>query len=156
MATNITKTNNKKSIVEIVSEIRNGSVIEFLCIDGIKLNGTCGALCTLNYSSAEDKETGINFIQTIVDNSDKRGWPLVFEVAKAYQMAAIQQELGIPADAKPEIIKINGKNFNILYDKKAIYNETMTEKIADCKDLPDMPKEAVKAVLVERAKNAQC
>ena len=152
--TNITKTNNKKSLVEIVTETRRGQTFEFLCIDGIKLDGrSCGAMCVLNYDTEEAKEAAINFIQNIVDNSDKRGMELVFEVAMAYQMAAMHHELDIPTDVKPEAIKINGKDMNILYNKKAIYNSDLTKEIANCNDLPDMPKEAIKAVLIERAKN---
>ena len=155
--TNITKTNNKKSLVEIVTEPRREHTFEFLCIDGIKLDGrSCGAMCVLNYDTEEAKEAAINFIQNIVDNSDKRGMELVFEVAMAYQMAATHHELGIPANSKPEAVKVNNKDMNILYDKKAIYNSDLTKEIANCKDLPDMPKEAIKAVLIERAKNARC
>ena len=151
---NITKTNTKKSLVEIVSESRNGRTYEFLSIDGIKLDGcSCGALCVLNYNSEEDKAAAIEFIQQVVDNSDKRGMELVFEVAKAYQTAAIHNELGIPSDSKPEEVTVNKIKMKIIYSKKAIYNEDLTKEIANCEDLPDMPKEAIKAVLVERAKN---
>ena len=151
--TNITKTNNKKSMFEIVSEMRNGQTIEFLCIDGIKLDGSRGVICTLTYSDEEQKQAAINFIQEVVNNSNKRGMELVFEVAMAYKMAAMHHELGIPTGCKPEAVKVNGKDMNILYDKKAIYNSDLTKEIANCKDLPDMPKEAIKAVLIERAKN---
>lgn len=156
--TNITKTNTKKSLFEIVSEVRNGTTVEFLCIDGIKLDGTGPfmGMGTLIYDSEESKQAAINFIQKVVDNSDKRGMDLVFEVAKACQMAAMHHELGVPAGCKPEAVKVNGKDMNILYDKKAIYNSDCTKEIANCTDLPDMPKEAIKAVLVERAKNARC
>ena len=154
--TNITKTNNKKSMFEIVSEMRNGQTIEFLCIDGIKLDGSRGAICTLTYSDEEQKQAAINFIQKVVDNSDKRGMELVFEVAKACQMAAMHHELGVPAGCKPEVVRVNGKDMNILYDKKAIYNSDCTKEIANCREDKITEKEAIKLLLIERAKNARC
>ena len=161
MAINVTINNTQKPLVEIVTESRNGQTFEFLSIDGIKLDGRvdernkrpCGALCVLNYRSEAEKLANIEFIQKIVDNSNKRGMALVFEVAQAYQMAAMQHELGIPTDDKPETVDIKGYNCKIIYSKKTMYNETLTEEITNCKDLPDMPKEAIKAVLIERAKN---
>ena len=158
--TNITKTNNKKSLVEIVTEERCGRTIEFVCIDGIKLDGSPinfneagmigmgGAVCTIT------EPWEVEFIQNVVDNSDKRGVELVFEVANAFQMAGKHHELGIPTDDKPDVVDVNGKTMSILYSKKTIYNSDLTEEIANCNDLPDMPKEAIKAVLIERAKNA--
>jgi hypothetical protein len=141
-------------MVEIVTESRHGQTFEFLSIDGIKLDGhSCAAMCVIDYDTEEAKAAGINFIQKVVDNSDKRGMELVIEVARAYQMAAMHHELGIPTDAKPEAVKVNDKDMNIMYSKKAIYNRDLTKEIANCKDLPDMPKEAIKAVLIERAKN---
>lgn len=146
--TNITKTNNKKSMVEIVKSIRQNAEVEILKVDGIE----CGIM---GYANEADKQAGIAVIQQIVDNSDKRGWALAMEVMQTMLVAGWQKEAGIPADAKPETVKVNGKDMNILYDKKAIYNNDLTKEIANCKDLPDMPKEAIKAVLFERAKNAR-
>ena len=154
--TNITKTNNHKSMFEIVSEVRNGITVEFLCIDGIKLDGSRGVMCTLSYSDEEQKQAAINFIQEVVNNSNKRGMELVFEVAMANQMAAMQHELGIPAGCKPETVKVNGKDMNILYDKKAIYNSDCTKEIANCREDKITEKEAIKLLLIERAKNAIC
>lgn len=155
--TNITKTNNKKSLFEIVTENRNGITHEFVCIDGIKLDGTCGALCTLSYLNEEDKNAAIEFIQKIVDNSDKRGWELVFEVARAQQMAAMHQENGV-ADDKLEEVEVNGETMHISYKKKAIYAYDATEEVANLNDIEGVdkyPKEAIKTILIERAKNAQ-
>lgn len=148
MSTNITKNNTRKSMVEIVKSIRQNTEVEILKIDGIE----CGIM---GYANEEDKQAGISTIQQIVDNSDKRGWALAMEVMQTMLVAGWQKEAGIPADAKPEAVEVNGKDMNILYDKKAIYNSDLTKEVANCKDLPDMPKEAVKAVLVERAKNAR-
>ena len=154
--TNITKTNNKKSLFEIVSEMRNGQTVEFLCIDGIVLDGKHSmCMATLNYADEESREAAINFIQKIVDNSNKRGMELVFEIAEAYQMAAMHHELGIPASCKPEAVKVNGKDMNILYDKKAIYNSDCTKEIANCREDKITEKEAIKLLLIERAKNAR-
>lgn len=149
MSTNITKNNTRKSMVEIVKSIRQNSEVEILKIDGIE----CGIM---GYANEADKQAGIAVVQKIVDNSDKRGWALAMEVMQTMLVAGWQNEAGVPADAKPESIKVNGKDMNILYDKKAIYNSDLTKEIANCKDLTDMPKEAIKAVLIERAKNACC
>ena len=148
MSTNITKKNIRKSMVEIVKSIRQNTEVEILKIDGIE----CGIM---GYANEADKQAGIAVIQQIVDNSDKRGYALAMEVMKTMTVAGLQKEAGIPADAKPETIKINGEDMNILYDKKAIYNSNLTKEVANCNDLLDMPNEAVKAVLVERAKNAR-
>ena len=139
---NITRSN--RPLVEIVTEARMGQTFEFLCIDGIKV-GVAG------YSNPKDKETAIKFIQDIVNNSDKRGMQLAMEVGNAYRMAAMQGELGVPTNEKPESVEVNGKKMVIMYSNKTIYNENMTKEIANCKDLPNMPKEAIKAVLMERA-----
>lgn len=146
--TNITKTNTRKSIVEIIRTIRNNAEVDILKIDGIE----CGIM---GYASEADKEAGIAAIQAIVDNSKNTGMALAMEVALTMRDAALQKEAGVPVNAEPEEVTINGKKMNVLYPEKAIYNETMTKKIADCSDLPDMPKEAIKAVLIERAKNAR-
>lgn len=146
MSTNITKNNARKSMVEIVKSIRQNSEVEILKIDGIE----CGIM---GYANEADKQAGISVIQEIVDNSDKRGWALAMEVMQTMMVAGWQNEAGVPADATPEAVKVNNKDMNILYDKKAIYNSDLTKEIANCKDLPDMPKEAIKAVLIERAKN---
>ena len=146
MATNITKTNNQKSRFEIIKAVRNGIEVEIVCIDGIQ----CG---TMGYANEADRKAGIDAIQKIVDNSNKRGYGLIKEVAEVLYQAAQQKDAGVPANATPEEVTINSKKFMILYDKKGIYNDIMTQEIANCRDLPDMPKEAIKAVLVERAKN---
>ena len=148
MSTNITKNNTRKSMVEIVKSIRQSTEVEILKIDGIE----CGIM---GYANEADKQAGIAVVQQIVDNSDKRGLALAMEVMQTMTVAGLQKEAGIPADAKPETVKVNEEDMNILYDKKAIYNSNLTKEIANCNDLPDMPKEAIKAVLVERAKNAR-
>jgi hypothetical protein len=148
MSTNITKNNTRKSMVEIVKSIRQNSEVEILKIDGIE----CGIM---GYANEADKQAGISVIQEIVDNSDKRGCALAMEVMQTMMVAGWQNEAGVPADATPEAVNVNGKDMNILYDKKAIYNSDCTKEIANCTDLPDMPKEAIKAVLIERAKNAR-
>ena len=148
MSTNITKNNTRKSMVEIVKSIRQSTEVEILKIDGIE----CGIM---GYANEADKQAGIAVVQQIVDNSDKRGLALAMEVMQTMTVAGLQKEAGIPADAKPETVKVNEEDMNILYDKKAIYNSNLTKEIANCNDLPDMPEEAIKAVLVERAKNAR-
>ena len=148
MSTNVTKNNTRKSMVEIVKSIRQSTEVEILKIDGIE----CGIM---GYANEADKQAGIAVIQQIVDNSDKRGYALAMEVMQTMTVAGLQKEAGITADANPEAIKINGEDMNILYDKKAIYNSDLTKEIANCNDLPDMPKEAIKAVLIERAKNTR-
>jgi hypothetical protein len=146
MATNITKTNNQKSRFEIIKAVRNGIEVEIVCIDGIQ----CG---TMGYVNEADRKAGIDAIQKIVDNSNKRGYGLIEEVAEVLYQAAQQKDAGVPANATPEEVTINGKKFMILYDKKGIYNDVMTQEIANCRDLPDVSKEAIKAILIKMVKN---
>ena len=150
--TTINKT--KKNLVEIICEARQNRTFEFLSIDGIKLDGSHGALCVLDYMDENDKMNAINFIQKVVDNSDKRGMQLVMEVARAYHMAAMHGELGIPTDCKKETVTIDDEEYVIVYDKSAIYNKDMTKEIANCAEYTDFPNEAIKAILIERVKKA--
>jgi hypothetical protein len=58
------------------------------------------------------------------------------------------EENGIEPD---EMIEIDGENVIISYTSKAAYT-TDGEEITNCTDLPDMPNEAIKAVLEARVK----
>ena len=150
--TTINKT--KKNLVEIVCEARQNRTFEFLSIDGIKLDGSHGAVCVLDYANEKDKQNAINFIQKVVDNSDKRGMQLVMEVAYAYQMAALHGEFGIPTNAATETVTIDDEEYTIVYEQSTIYNKDMTKEIANCKEYTNFPNEAIKAILIERVKKA--
>lgn len=133
---NINTTNNTKNAVEIRSELaENGITVEYIVINGIK----CGVLGSAN---AKDRQAAIKAIQTALDASDGN---VNAALAKLNTIATIEEK-GILPD---EMIKIKNKDVIISYASKAAYDLNGKE-LANCNDLPDMPNEAVKAVLEAR------
>ena len=138
--TNITTTNTTKNAVEIRTELnKNGTKIEYIVINGQKV----GILGSVN---ANDRAKAIKAIQTALDASNGN----IYEMVQKLQTIATIEEHEIAAD---EMIEIDGADVIISYASKAAYL-TNGEEIANCRELPDMPKEAIKAVLEARAKIA--
>ena len=135
--TTINKTNNTKNAVEIRSELaENGITVEYIVINGQK----CGVLGS---ASEKDKEAAIKTLQTALDASDGN---LHAAMQKLNTIATMEEK-----EIKPdEMIKICGYDIIISYEAKTAYT-TNGEEIANCSDLPDMPNEAIKAVLTARA-----
>jgi hypothetical protein len=133
---NINTTNNTKNAVEIRSELaKNGITVEYIVINGIK----CGVLGSAN---EKDRQAAIKAIQTALDASDGN---VNAALAKLNTIATIEEK-GILPD---EMIKIKNKDVIISYASRAAYDLDGKE-IANCNDLPDMPHEAIKAVLEAR------
>lgn len=129
--------NTIKNAVEIRSELKaNGTKVEYIVINGQK----CGILGS---TSKKDREAAIKALNAayVASNGD------IFEMVQKLQTIATIEEKEIEPD---EIVEVCDTEVMLSYAKKAVY--TMDgEEIANCTDLPDMPKEAVKAVLVARA-----
>lgn len=133
--------NNKKSLNRVQLMKENNSNLEFLYIDGIKVGA-------MGYVSDADREAGVAVIQRIVDNSNKKGLNLVFEVMSQMNFEASMNENHIIPD---ELVRIEDKDCVISYQSKKIY-DMGGEELADASDMGDnIPKEAIREILRLRA-----
>ena len=129
--------NTTKNAVEIRTELKaNGTTIEYIVIDGQK----CGILGSVN---KKDREAAIKTLNAAYVASGGN----IFEMMQKLSTIATIEENEIDPD---EVVEVNGVEVMLSYSKATAY--TMEgEEIANCADLKDMPKEAVKAVLIVRA-----
>ncbi len=136
----INTTNTRKNALEIRSEIRaNGTKIEHIIING----QDCGIL---GYTNEKDKQNAIKALQTALDASNGN---IVEMMSKLLTIAKLDENK-IEHD---EVVTVKDKEVLLCYAKKKAY--TMNGKeIAKCTDLPSMPNEAIKAVLMARAEVA--
>lgn len=133
--------NNKKNMNRVQLMKENGSNLEFLYIDNIKI-GAMGSV------SDADREAGIKVIQRIVDNSNKKGMALVMEVMSQVNFEASMNENHIIPD---EQVRIEDKDCVISYQSKKIY-DMVGKELADASDLEiNTPKEAIREILKLRA-----
>lgn len=133
--------NNKKSLNRVQLMKENNSNLEFLYIDGIKVGA-------MGYVSDADREAGVAVIQRIVDNSNKKGLNLVFEVMSQMNFEASMNENHIIPD---ELVRIEDEDCVISYQSKKIY-DMGGEELADASDIGDnIPKEAIREILRLRA-----
>ena len=134
--TNISTTNTNKNAVEIRTELnKNGTKIEYIVINGQKV----GILGSVN---ANDRAKAIKVLQTALDASNGD----IFEMMSKLQTIANIEEHEIDAD---EMIEVDGTEVIISYSAKTAYTPE-GEEIVNCRELPDMPNEAIKAVLEAR------
>lgn len=133
--------NNKKNMNRVQLMKENGSNLEFLYIDNIKI-GAMGSV------SDADREAGIKVIQRIVDNSNKKGMALVMEVMSQVNFEASMNENHIIPD---EQVRIEDKDCVISYQSKKIY-DMIGKELADASDIgANTPKEAIREILKLRA-----
>ena len=133
--------NNKKNMNRVQLMKENNSNLEFLYIDGIKV----GAMGSVN---DRDREEGIKVIQRIVNNSNKTGMALVFEVMSQVNFEASMNEKQIEPD---EQVRIEDKDCVISYKTKKIYDMAGKE-LADASDIGgNTPKESIREILKLRA-----
>ena len=125
-----------KNAVEIRSELNaNGTKVEYIVIDGIK----CGIMGSV---SEADRAAAIKALNAayVASNGD------IMEMMDKLDTIATIEEKEIEPD---EVVEVCGVEVIISYSKAKLY--TMDgDELANCEDLPAMPKEAVKAVLVAR------
>lgn len=132
----INSTNNTKNAVEIRTELKaNGTSIEYIVVNGQKIG-------MLGTTSEKDKQNAMKAIQTALDASNGD----VYEMMQKLSTIATIEENEIAAD---EMVEVDGMDIIISYTSKTAYTINGAE-IADCTDLPDMPNEAIKAVLIAR------
>ena len=145
--TNITKT--VKNTVEVVRDINaTGTALEYLAINGEKI-------AVMGYRNEADKAAAIAAVQAIVNNSDKKGYALYMEIANTLMTGAALTEEGVEAKNSEEV-EIEGVPLIVNYETAKIYigiNGSL-EPIADLEDMEgvDLPEQAIKALLSERAK----
>lgn len=133
--------NNKKSLNRVQLMKENGSNLEYLYIDNIKI-GAMGSVSDI------DREAGIAVIQRIVDNSNKKGMALVMEVMSQVNFEASMNENNIIPD---EQVKVEDTDCVISYQSKKIY-DIAGKELADASDIGDnTPKEAIREILKLRA-----
>ena len=132
----INSTNNTKNAVEIRAELKaNGTTIEYIVVNGQKLG-------ILGSTSEKDKQNAMKAIQIALDSSNGD----IYEMMSKLSTMATIEEKEIAAD---EMVDVCGEQIIISYEAKTAYTLD-GEEIANCTDLPDMPSEAIKAVLVAR------
>ena len=132
----IKTTNTTKNAVEIRAELMaNGTTIEYIIIDGPKVG-------MLGSTSEKDKQNAIKAIQSALDGSEGNIHKMMYKLSTI----AMMEEKEIKPD---EMIEIGGEEIIISYEAKTAYDMN-GEEVANCTDLPDMPNEAIKAVLVAR------
>lgn len=125
-----------KNALEIRSELKaNGTTIEYIVINGQKI-GLLGSV------TKTDREAALKAIQEayIASNGD------IMEMMQKLATIATIEEKGIEPD---EMVEVNGIEVIISYKNAAAYTVN-GEEIVNCADLPSMPAEAIKAVLVAR------
>ena len=129
-----------KNAVEIWSELKkDGTTIEYIVIDGQK----CGILGS---TSKEDREAALKALQNAYAASNGN----IMEMMSKLSTVATIEEKEIEPD---EIVEVCGVEIILSYSKAKAY--TMDgEEIANCDDMPKMPNEAVKALLMARAEIA--
>lgn len=128
--------NVNKNAVELRSELKaNGTKVEYIVIDGIK----CGILGSVNDA---DRAAALKALQDayVSSNGD------IVEMMQKLLTVATLEEKAIEPD---EVIEVCGIEVILSYANRKAY--TMSgEEIANCDNLPTMPNDAVKAVLMAR------
>jgi hypothetical protein len=137
---NINTIDNTKNAVEIRTELKeNGTKIEYIVIDGMKY----GILGSLNDA---DREAAIKTLNKAYEASNGN----IMEMMMKLSTIATIEEKEIDPD---EMVEICGEEILLSYTKGKAYCIDGKE-IANCDDLHNMPKEAVKAVLMARVETA--
>ena len=129
-----------KNAVEIMTELKaNGTKVEYIVIDGIK----CGIMGSLNEA---DRAAAIDALNKAYVASNGN----IFEMMEKLGTIATMEEKEIEPD---EVVEVCGVEVILSYSKAKAY--TMDgEELANCEDLPALPKEAVNAVLMARVEAA--
>lgn len=129
-----------KNAVEIRSELKgNGTKIEYIVIDGVK----CGILGSV---SEADKAAALDALNKAYVASNGN----IYEMMQKLSTIATIEEKEIDPD---EAVDVCGVEILLSYSKAKAY--TMDgEEIANCDDMPTLPKEAIKALLIARVENA--
>ena len=127
---------NNKSAIEIRSELKaNGTKIEYIIVNNQKV-GILGSI------SEADRKKAIDTLNKVYTDCNGN----IYEMMQKFREIATLEEKEIEHD---EVVKVRGKDILLSYSKRKAYN-MYGKELANCNDLPKMPKEAVKAVLMAR------
>lgn len=132
--------NTEKNPVEILTELRTDKTkVEYIVINGVKY----GIMGSVNEA---DRAAAINALNKayVASGGD------IYKMMANLSAVATFEENGVDPD---EVVKVNGVDIILSYDKATAYDMS-GNKIANCTDLPAMPKEAIKAVLMARVEAA--
>jgi hypothetical protein len=126
--------NVNKNAVEIHSELKaNGTKIEYIVIDGQKI-GIMGSVSDADRAAA---------LKTLQDAYVASNGNIMEMMQKLSEVATIEE------NAVDEVVEVCGVDIMLSYANRKTYTMDGIE-LANCDDMPDMPKEATKAVLVAR------
>jgi hypothetical protein len=129
-------TNTTKNAIELRTELlTNGTRIEHIIIDGQRVG-------ILGTTSEADKQNAIRTIEAAINASNGN----IYEAIQKLTTIATMDENNISPD---EVITVDHEDYIISYTNKTAYTMD-AEEYVNCTDLPEMPKAAIKAVLVAR------
>ena len=132
--------NTNKNAVEIRSELKaNGTKVEYIVIDGVK----CGIMGSVNEA---DRAAALKVLQDayVASNGD------IIEMMCKLNTIATIEENNIEPD---EVVEICDEQIMLSYTNRKAY--TMDgEEIANCDDIANISKEAIKALLIARVELA--
>ena len=128
--------NNTKNAVQIHTEMKsNGTKIEYIVID----NQRIGILGSVNKNDREKALKVLN--ETYIASNGN-----IMEMMQKLMTIATIDEKEIEPD---EQVEVCGYDIILSYSKAKAYDMDGNE-IANCSDLPAMPTEAIKAILIAR------
>ena len=132
--------NNTKNAVEIYTEMKsNGTKIEYITVNNQRI-GILGSV------SETDREKALKVLNDTYTASNGN----ISEMIQKLMTIATIDEKEIEPD---EMVEVYGTNIMLSYSKAKAYTMNGNE-IANCDDLPNMPKEAIKAILIARVESA--
>lgn len=128
--------NTTKNAVQIHTEFKsNGTKIEYITVD----NQRIGILGSIN---DRDREAALKVLNDTYIASNGN----IYEMMQKLMTVATIEEKEIEPD---EMVTICNTNIMLSYSKAKAYDMDGNE-LANCDDLPAMPTEAIKALLIAR------
>lgn len=132
-----------KTVVELKNRLeKDGITVEHIYVDGMDV----GVMASI---SEKDRQAQLDTLTASLETIE--GPVNMWAIAKAMQnlgKVATLVEHEVKAD---EEVTVNGKTYYIQYSKKNAVDEN-GEEIVNIQDLPDLPNDAAKTVLVDRLK----
>ena len=132
-----------KTVVELKNRLeKDGITVEHIYVDGMDV----GVMASI---SEKDRQAQLDTLTASLETIE--GPVNMWAIAKAMQnlgKVATLVEHEVKAD---EEVTVDGKTYYIQYSKKNAVDEN-GEEIVNIQDLPDLPNDAAKTVLIDRLK----